>query len=116
METSVIIAIITSFSTVVLGLLQFKNYKAQANKTNIEAQTLEESLEQAREKQFFDQVMAFSAVSSQKVLETNDEVIRLEKALRECKDLKEQLCEERITLIRKVREYEPDFQSNNPAA
>lgn len=116
MESSVIVAIVGLVSAFIGSWFQRQIYKAQARKTNVEANTLEESLEQARDKQFFDQVMAFSSVSSQKLMECEEKREKLEEQLQNCKSLKEQLCEERIKLLRKVREYEPNYQSNNPAA
>jgi len=127
MESTVIVTIISVIGNVILGLLQWREYKAKAKKTNVEADSIEATVEQAREKQFFDQVMAFSSVSSQKLLESEEKrhkqetdseekIGKLESRLQECKDLKERLCEERLKLLKKVREYEPNYQTDNPAS
>lgn len=110
MESSIIITIVSVIGNILLGLLQWKEYKAKARKTNVEAESLEAAIEQTREKQFFDQVMAFSAVSSQKLLESEEKRNKLEKLLEECKEFKEKLCEERLVLLKKIKEYEPDYK------
>lgn len=110
MESSVIVTIISVILNFVLGLLQWREYKAKARKTNVEAESLEASIDQAREKQFFDQVMAFSSVSSQKLLESEEKRQKLEEKLQRFKEENEVLREEKILFLRQLREYDPDYK------
>jgi len=114
MENTLWIAIVSGIFNVILGLMQFKNYKAQAGKTNTESATMVETADIAREKHIFDMMQAYNLTAAEAVLKqqaTNEILLEKNEKLRHERD---NLCKEKLILeakLEKCLENCPDLKN-----